>query len=114
MSEQGLIAKGRIFNTSVATGTDFFGTDLVPTYARSTFRVTVNMQDVASKLIVQETDSTPVTVPGTLNNDTDIPLGGKETFTFGVDSNYTYNFQHSDAGAVTVSILVEEVLGGVI
>ena len=114
MSEQGLIAKGRIFNTSVATATDFFGTDLSPTMGRSAFRVTVNMIDTASKLIVQETDATPTTVAGTLNNDTDIPLGGKATFTFGVDSAYTYNFRHSDGGPVVISILVEEVLGGVV
>ena len=109
----GLYAKARVFNTSVAAATDFFGTDLTPTDSRSVFRVTVAM-DTATKLSV-EIDNGTTQVSDTLNGGADLAAGTLSTFTFGVDSGFTYNFRHDDAGAVNLDyFLVDEVKGGVI
>jgi hypothetical protein len=109
----GLYAKARVFNTAVATATDFLGTDLSPTDARSVFRVTVAM-DTATKLSV-EIDNGTTQVSDDLNGGADIDAGTLSTFTFGVDGAFTYNFRHDDAGAVNLDyFLVDEVQGGVI
>ena len=109
----GLYAKARVFDTAVATATDFLGTDLTPTDARSVFRITVSM-DTATKLSV-EIDNGTTQVSDILNAGADIAAGTLSTFTFGVDSAFTYNFRHDDAGAVNLDyFLVDEVQGGVV
>lgn len=109
----GLYAKARVFDTAVATATDFLGTDLTPTDARSVFRITVSM-DTATKLSV-EIDNGTTQVSDILNGGADIAAGTLSTFTFGVDSAFTYNFRHDDAGAVNLDyFLVDEVQGGVV
>ena len=107
----GLIALANVYNSAVGTGADILASDIAPTMGRSAFRVTVALGG-AAKLEVEIDDGT-TQKSLVLNDDTDLAASNLYTFVFGVDKTYTYNFQHDDAGSITVDyMLVEEILGG--
>ena len=109
----GLIPKGTIFDTDLATASDAFASDLSMSEGRSTVRVTVCL-DTKSKLRAMVDDGS-VSIGMVLNNDADLEADTLYTFCFGFDSNYTLNFRHTDAGTVRVNmLLVDEVTGGLI
>ena len=108
---QGLIAKAKVFDTAVATGVDFLGTDITPSEGRSALRITVCL-DTAAKLKIYYDDGT-TTISGVLNDDTDLAAANIYTFSVGCDSSLTVNFQHDDAGSVNCYLpAVAEVTGG--
>ena len=113
MSETGIIAKGTVFDTSVATATNVFASDISMSNGRSAIRVTVSV-DTATKLKPRLSDGATI-IPMILNNDTDLTADCIYTFVFGMDSSLTLNFRHDDAGSVKFyMLLIDEILGGVI
>jgi len=109
----GLIAKAMVFDTAIATGTDFLASDFTPSEGRSALRITVIL-DTACKLKLYYDDGS-TTKNGIVNNDTDLAAGNLYTFTAGCDSSLSMNLQHSDAGSVNCDLLIiSEVTGGVL
>jgi hypothetical protein len=109
----GLIPKGTLFDTSVATATNAFATDISMSEGRSTVRITVCV-DTATKLKPRLSDGS-TTIPMILNDDTDLTADCIYTFVFGMDSSLTLNFRHDDAGSVKFYLLlIDEVTGGAI
>lgn len=114
MGGNGIIAKGKVYGSSIASGADFLSADVSPSDGRSTFRLSVQLSG-AAKIIVTSDDGLSGGKDHTLNNDTDLAAGCLYTFVWGVDAEYTYNLKHDDAGALTVDYcLLDEITQGAI
>lgn len=101
-----------VFNQSApGANTNILSTALTPIRNDSVFRITVCLA-TASVLNTTVTSSGTTKTIG-LNASSALQAGDMYTFSFGVRSTYTYNFQVETDGVINL-LLVEEVVGGVL
>ncbi len=102
------LLKGRVFNTAVLAGTNFFAADLAPTNTPTTFRIYVCL-DTGGVFSVQRA-SAAVTVAGELNSGGALAAEAAYMFDILVHEDDTINIQTS-VGAQILYCLVIEVPG---
>jgi hypothetical protein len=100
------ILKGSIFNTSVATNTNIFSSDLSPTNSPTTFRIYACF-DTGGVLTVRRTKA-GVTVGEQLNGGTALTANAAYIFDIMVESGETINLQYS-VNATALKLAVYEV-----
>jgi predicted alpha-1,6-mannanase (GH76 family) len=109
MNRPGKVAT--FFNTAVNANTDILTTNYTPK-ATSAMRLTVALADTDS-IVNLNIKSGSTTVKHDLNNGTALTVGRLYTFSFGVDSAYSYNLQ-VETGTTVSYLLLEEILDGVL
>ncbi len=102
------LLKGRVFNTAVLAGTNFFAADLAPTNTPTTFRIYICL-DTGGVFSVQRT-SAAVTVAEELNSGAALAADAAYMFDILVHEDDTINIQTS-VGAQILYCLVIEVPG---
>jgi hypothetical protein len=99
------ILKGSIFNTLIGANTNFFASNLTPTYSPTIFRIYIT-NDTAGKLNVKRTRGA-TTVTETLNSGNDLSTGCAYIFDIAVESGDSINLQYSVTGTVLVCKVME-------
>ena len=97
--------KGSIFNTLIGANTNFFSSDLTPTYSPTIFRIHIT-NSTAGKLNVKRTRGA-TTVTETLNGGNDLSSGCAYIFDIAVESGDSINLQYSVTGTVLVCKVME-------
>jgi hypothetical protein len=99
------ILKGSIFNTLIGANTNFFASDLTPTYSPTIFRIYIT-DDTAGLLNVKRTRAA-TTVTETLNAGSNLSAGCAYIFDIAVESGDSINLQYSVTGTVLVCKVME-------
>jgi len=99
------ILKGSIFNTLIGANTNFFASDLTPTYSPTIFRIHIT-DDTAGLLNVKRTRGA-TTVTETLNGGSNLASGCAYIFDIVVESGDSINLQYSTTGTVLVCKVME-------
>jgi hypothetical protein len=99
------ILKGSIFNTLIGANTNFFASNLTPTYSPTIFRIYIT-NDTEGLLNVKRTrDETTVTEA--LNAGSSLSPGCAYVFDIAVESGDSINLQYSVTGTVLVCKVME-------
>lgn len=108
-----LIEKANVFSQGAEQSTDILPADVSPSNDPSTFRITVAISGNASVLDVVATSGSVVHASA-FNSNVSLQAATLYTFTHGVRSGFSYNYQVRNTGTNILQLLVEEVVGGVI
>lgn len=108
-----LIEKANVFNQQADSQVDILPADVTPSNDPSTFRVTVAVSGSASIFDIVATSGAVVNTSA-FNTNVALQPNTLYTFSHGVRSGFSYNYQVRSAGTNIQQLLVEEVVGGVI
>jgi hypothetical protein len=99
------IIKGSIFNTYKSADTNFFSTDLIPTFSSSTFRIYI-VVDMPGVLKVKRKKGA-TTVTEILNGGSQLSSFAAYMFDIIVESGESINLQYSNDTTILVCKVVE-------
>ncbi len=103
---------GELFNTAATNAVDVLSADVSPSRTCGAFRITVGIKPAATASVFNvQVNEGGTAILQSFNGGAALTVGALYTFTMGVHSDYTYNFQF--ATSTTIGILVvEEILKG--
>lgn len=105
------IAKGRLFNSTVSSATDFFATDLSVTFSPTLFRTLVAL--ATQRRLLALANNGVINMSGQLNGSSSVSADVWYMFDLLARTGDTWNFQHTHSNTVRVRyMLVDEIPAG--